>query len=110
MNNEQRSMYKSVRYQGCIQDLFMGGGGGAHTLVQLLGGLVASSPRIILYSMLDSDLILGGGRGGLKLEGGNSSAPPSLLCMQPWLFGDDTTGVGENTATYIHIDTKNKVP
>ena len=46
-----------------------------------LGDLVACSPRKVLYSTLDFDLILGGGGGELKLEGGNPSAPP--LCMQP---------------------------
>ena len=58
--------------------IFYGGGGGGHTLVRPLGGLVACSPRKCLYSTLDFDLILGGGGGGGTQAGGGKSqcAPP----------------------------------
>ena len=56
------------------------GGGGGHTLVRPLGGLVGCSPRKYLYSTLDSDLILGGG-GNSSWRGEIPVHPP--LCMQP---------------------------
>ena len=52
--------------------------GGGHTLVRPLGVWWQAPPENFLYSTLDFDLILGGGK--LKLEGGNPSAPPPSVC------------------------------
>ena len=58
-------------------------GGGTHTLVWPLWGLVALlRQKVFLYSTLDFDLILGGvGGGGTQAGGGKSQCAP--LCMQP---------------------------
>ena len=59
-----------MRVQGCIQDFFYGGGGG-HTLVRPLGGLVGCSPRnfFVFYVRLWPNSGGGGGEGNSRWRG-----------------------------------------
>ena len=79
-------MYQcSMLHSGLHTGIFYGGG--THISAASRVWWHAPLENVLLYSTLDSDLILGGGGRELKQEGGNPSAPPPPpLCMQPWHY------------------------
>ena len=71
LNQRRFDEYSLIIIRVAYRIIFLGGGGGGG------GTRWHVPPENFLYSTLDFDLILGGG--GLKLEGGNPSAPPLPL-------------------------------